>query len=123
LLDLQIEKAHADRGEVAELCRLLAGQPVIVIGSWADAEATRLLIQDFKLQGRAFIPLFSDETHFWAELGSTPFWNKGLAVECKSLMSILHGDELLILNPGSRMPVQLCKADFEPYLGRVGVTA
>ena len=112
----QIEKAHADRNEVPELCRLLLTQSVVIIGSWADAEGNQLLIQDFRLQGQRFIPLFSDEAQFWSQLSTTPFSSKGLTLECKSFIALLHGDELLILNPGSLAPVHLMRGDFQPFL-------
>jgi hypothetical protein len=115
-LDIQIEKAHADRGAVPELCRMLLEQPIIIIGSWADAEGTHLRIQDFKLQGESFIPFFSDKNQFWGQLGASPFFDKGLEIDCRLVIPMLHGDELLILNPGSTAPVQLRKMDFEPFL-------
>jgi hypothetical protein len=116
VLDSQIAKAHADRGEVPELCRMLADGSLIIIGSWTDAEGTHLRIQDFNLQGERFIPLFSDQTQFWGQLGGTPFLDKGLEIDCRALIPLLIGDEILILNPGSPSPVQLTKADFEPHI-------
>ena len=115
-LEHLISSASADRNFVPELCRTLLTHSVIVIGSWADDQATQLLIQDFSVAGHTFIPFFSDEAQFWSQMASTPFVNKGLSVECRSFIAMLFGDELLILNPGSAATVQLSRADFEPFL-------
>jgi hypothetical protein len=115
-LATQIALAHADRNEVPELCRLLLCGSVIIVGSWVDAEGTQILIQDFRVEGQAFIPFFSDDGQFWSQLGSTPYVNKGLCIECQSFVTLLRGDEWLVLNPGSPAPVALARADFEPFL-------
>jgi len=94
---------------------LLEGE-VVIIAEWADAAGTTLRIQDFQLQGRSFIPLFSDDAQFIQQMANTPFAEKGLAIDCKELIRRLHGDELLILNPGTDQQVQFDKEDFEPFL-------
>ena len=112
MVEQLIKLASRDRAGIADLCRTLMAGSVIVIGQWADAGQTQLRIQDFRLQGRSFIPIFSDDGQFWEQMHATPFVNQGLSIDCPSLIRILRGDELLILNPGSGLAVQLDPDDF-----------
>ncbi|MEI7836401.1 MAG: SseB family protein [Planctomycetota bacterium] len=117
MLEEQIAKAHANPSEIGELCRLLAQGHVVIIASWSSPDSNQIAIQNFfKKNGTSFIPLFSDETHFRSETSGSGFEDKAVSVECNLLMSILNGEETLILNPGSRTPVEFRKSDFEPYV-------
>lgn len=116
-MDQCIRKAHADRTNVPELCRRLLGGHVFIIATWQDPKSNQITVQDFTdPQGRSFLPFFSDETHFRAETKGSGLEDKGVSIDCNIFISMLHGQEMLLLNPGSGTPVTLRKSDFEPFL-------
>lgn len=84
---------------------------IIVIGGWDDAEGRSLRLQDFVANGEKFIPIFSDEVAFKQQVQGSGFENAGLAIDRDLLAATLHGDELLILDPGGPDPVKLRKDD------------
>jgi hypothetical protein len=84
---------------------------IIVIGSWEDADGRSLRLQNFVANGESFIPIFSDETSFKRQVQGSGFENAGLAIDRDLLVSVLHGDELLVLDPGGPSPMKLRKAD------------
>lgn len=83
---------------------------IVVIGWWTDESSNKIVLQDFVRDGHSFIPIFSDEDRFRAETAGSGFESKGLAIKRRLLHSILRGDEVLVLNPGSDA-VRLCRAD------------
>ena len=97
---------------------------IIVIGEWDDPACRTLKLQNFVADGISFIPLFSDEAAFERQVKGSGFEDDGLAIDCNLLLSMLHGDELLILNPNDPDPVKMTKADLADRLDRgLGVTA
>ena len=84
---------------------------IIVIGDWDDDQSTSLRLQDFASGGEAFIPIFSDEAQFKQQIRGSGFEDKGIAINRNLLVSLLRGDELLVLNPGGPNPVRMRKAD------------
>jgi hypothetical protein len=84
---------------------------IIVIGSWEDAGGRSLRLQNFVANGESFIPIFSDETSFKQQVQGSGFEDAGLAIDRDLLVSVLHGDELLVLDPGGPSPIKLRKAD------------
>jgi hypothetical protein len=119
MLDAQIRKAHADRADVPALCRMLMGGHVVVIASWTDPDSRSIRLQDFVLDGRSFVPIFSDDAHFRRECAGSGFEDRGVSMDANLLASIIGDDLLLILNPASPTPVELRRADLLPHL-RVG---
>lgn len=84
---------------------------VIVIGGWDDGDSRSLRLQNFVTNGESFIPIFSDETAFKQQVQGSGFESAGLEIDRDLLFSVLHGDELLVLDPGGPNPVKLRKAD------------
>jgi SseB protein N-terminal domain len=84
---------------------------VIVIGRWGDPRSKTITLQDFKQGNESFIPIFSDENHFREETKGSGFEDQGIGIDRDFFLSLLRGDELLILNPGSSNPVRLKKSD------------
>jgi hypothetical protein len=115
-VDQLSRRAHADRRAVPELCRALTKGHVVVIASWQSPESSSITLQDFKKDGQSYIPIFSDEAHFREEAKGSSYERSGKSIDCKLLVSILRGDELLILNPRSGAPVELRQADFKPFI-------
>jgi hypothetical protein len=101
-----------DKESIKKLCDELKAGHVVIIARWSDPESNRIVVQDFIQGGESFIPLFSDEVHFRAETKNSGFEHEGVSIKCDLFLSMLKGDELLILNPGSPNPVKLRKADF-----------
>jgi SseB protein N-terminal domain len=83
----------------------------IVIATWESEESRVITLQNFVVNGESFIPIFSDEATFKVETEGSTFARKGLAIDLHFLLSLLRGDELLILNPGSLNPRRLKAAD------------
>lgn len=84
---------------------------IIVIGGWEDPASRSLRLQNFVANGESFIPIFSDEAAFERQVKGSGFEDDGLAIDRDMLLSILSGEELLILNPGDPDAVKMTKAD------------
>jgi len=84
---------------------------IIVIGGWDDDSGRSLRLQNFVANGESFIPIFSDEASFRQQVQGSGFEDAGIAIDRNLLVSVLHGDELLVLDPGGPSPVKLRKAD------------
>jgi len=97
---------------IKKLCDELKAGYVVIIARWSDPESKRIDVQNFVQGGESFIPLFSDEAHFLAETKGSGFEHEGVSIKCDLFLSMLKGNELLILNPGSPNPLKLRKADF-----------
>ncbi len=88
-------------------------EQLIVIGSWKDARARQITLQNFIADGVPFIPIFSDEATFAQQVAGSGFEAQGIAIDRGFLASILNGDEDLILDPGGPAPVRLKAADLD----------
>lgn len=84
---------------------------IIAIGNWENNKSRSLRLQKFMIEDKSFIPIFSDEMTFSHQIRGSGFESSGVAVDRNFLLSILRGDELLILNPGGSDPLKLTKAD------------
>ncbi len=84
---------------------------LVVIGGWDDPESKSLRLQNFQADGRPYIPIFSDEAAFKRQVKGSGFEADGLVIDRRLLVSILRGDEMLILDPGDPDPLRLTKAD------------
>ena len=113
--EAQITKAHADRNEVPALCRMLAKDHLFIMASWTDPNSHKITVHDFIKNARSFIRIFSDRAHFITESKGSGFENKVVSIDFNLFVSMLRGDELLILNPGRQSPVELRKADLMPH--------
>ena len=85
----------------------------IVIARWKDDGDRSITLQNFLANGESFIPIFSDEDAFREQCKGSDFETQGVAIDRALLSSLLHGDELLILDPGGDNPTRLAKADLE----------
>lgn len=94
-------------------------QEVVVIARWPDPNGHMIVLQNFVSAGESFIPIFSDDAHFRAEAAGSGFEHEGVAMNLGLLVSILRGDELLILNPVTTK-LRLRKSDLENVLRRRG---
>ena len=92
---------------------------IIVIGRWDDPALRTLRLQKFVANGELFIPIFSDEAAFGRQLKGSDFEEDGLAINRDLLLSMLSGDELLILNPGDPNPVKMTRADLADLQGGI----
>ena len=89
-----------------------SGARVVIIARWDDPDSRAITQQDFVIDGRSVIPVFSDEATFRAEIAGSGFEKQGVAVDLAFLASLLRGDEVLLLNPASTRRT-LTKADLE----------
>ena len=90
-----------------ELLRELMKGHVVIIATWKSKDAKDISIQDFMRNGKSFIPLFSDKQHFESETKDSGFEKKGVSIDANMLASILKGTETLVLNPGSKTPIDI----------------
>lgn len=95
----------------------LIADDVVVIARWRDPNGHTIELQNFVLAGESFIPLFSDEARFRDEAAGSGFEHEGVAIKLEFLVSLLRGDELLILNPASTRR-RLRKSDLQDVLQR-----
>jgi hypothetical protein len=97
----------------------LIGQQVVIIARWPDRNGTKIVVQDFTAAGEHFIPIFSNGARFKAEAAGSGFEHEGAEINLKLLVSILRGDELLVLNPASTK-LHFRKSDLQALLKRRG---
>lgn len=90
----------------------LIGRQVVVIARWPDVNGRTIVLQDFTAAGEHFIPIFSEAERFKAETAGSGFEHEGVEIDLELLVSILRGDELLILNPASTK-LHLRKSDLQ----------
>jgi hypothetical protein len=84
---------------------------VVIIADWESDISRHITIQDFIQDGEAFIPVFSDVERFREEAAGSGFEDKGVLIKKDFLAQLLHGDEVLILNPGSAAPRRMTSGD------------
>lgn len=99
----------------ALLKALMQGQ-VYVIGEWTSPALKEINIQDFSRNGRPFTPFFSDQKHFADETRGSPFEKKGTFLDANIFASVLKGTETVILNPGSKTPIEFTAAEMKQYI-------
>jgi hypothetical protein len=97
----------------------LIGKKIVIIARWPDIKGKTIVIQDFKRGEEDFIPIFSDVAHFKAEAAGSGFEHQGVEIDLRLFLSILRGDELLVLNPASAK-LHLRKSDLIAVLKRRG---
>jgi hypothetical protein len=77
---------------------------VVIIARWDDDQSHLITIQDFSDKDGPFIPVFSDGAGFHVQTSGSGFEDQGVVVKTDFLLSILHGGERLVLDPGSASP-------------------
>lgn len=77
---------------------------LVIIADVGNASDTTISVQNFNHDGFSFIPIFSSKNMFTSLTAGSEFQEKGISIEIDMLLSMLKGDETLILNPGSDQP-------------------
>lgn len=112
-----IRQAAYNRQQIPALAQKLVLQQLFIIASWDSPHAKSLKIQDFmRSDGQSFIPIFSDEQRFKQAVVGSGFEEKGVSMDGNLFAFLLKGDELLLLNPGSDMPIELRASDLKPFV-------
>jgi hypothetical protein len=116
--DSLISAAAKSASKQPELLKTMIKGHVVIIATWTSGASKKINIQDFVRKGQSFIPVFSDQQHFKDETRGSGFEGKGISIDANLFASLLKGDELLVLNPGSKTPVDIqakaLKALIEP---------
>ena len=99
--------AQSDPGKRQKMLHTLMSGHLFIIASWDNPQSNAISIQDFVRDGQSFIPVFSDEAHFKSEIAGSGFETKGVSIDAHLFASILRGNELLVLNPGSNTPIDI----------------
>lgn len=105
--DALIVAAAKSSSKKPELLQALIKGHVVIIATWASGKSKTINVQDFMRNGKSFIPIFSDQQHFKDETRGSGFEGKGVSIDANMLSSILKGNETLVLNPGSKSPVDI----------------
>ena len=71
-----------------------------------DPRSPALAALSFDQPERAFVPVFSDRKVFDEEAYGTGFEGEAIAVEGRRFASLLHDDDIVILNPGHRPAIE-----------------
>lgn len=77
---------------------------VIVIASWNDEQSRSITIQDFIRDDKSFIPVFTNEEKFKNQAKGSSFEDSGVLINSDLLLSMMHGGEHLIVDPGGNAP-------------------
>lgn len=105
--DALINAAAKSPSKQPELLQTMIKGHVVIIATWTSGAAKKISIQDFVRNGQSFIPVFSDQQHFKDETRGSGFEGKGVSIDANLFATLLKGDELLVLNPGSKSPVDI----------------
>jgi SseB protein N-terminal domain len=105
--DALVVAAAKSPAKHAELMQTMIKGHVVIIATWTSGKSKKINIQDFVRNGKSFIPVFSDQQHFKDETRGSGFEAKGISIDGNLFASLLNGDELLVLNPGSKSPVDI----------------
>lgn len=116
-METLLQKTHRDRSHLPELVQTLMAGHVYIIAWWDDPKSNKISFQDFVNNGKSFIAIFSDEDHFKNETrGYDLAKKKGVSIDANLFASILTGSELLILNPGSKTPIEISASELKRYV-------
>jgi hypothetical protein len=105
-----VEIARKDHSKKAELARVLMSGDVLVI---PDPQSSSPALLFFDQPERAFIPVFSDRKTFDEEAYGTGFEGKAVSISAAKFASLLHGDEIVILNSGRRPAIEFRASDLK----------
>jgi len=94
------------------------GQKVVIIARLGHPETRDITIQDFKINGEMVIPIFPNDAAFKQQTLGSNFGDQGIEIDVALLLSLLHGDEVLLLNPGGQSPRRLTVGDFRAMTGK-----
>ncbi|TAG47197.1 MAG: SseB family protein [Betaproteobacteria bacterium] len=107
LNDTLVAAAAKSPTKKTELMQSMVKGHVFIIATWTSGASKKINIQDFVRNGKSFIPVFSDQQHFKDETRGSGFDSKGISIDGNLFASLLKGNELLVLNPGSKTPVEI----------------
>ncbi len=114
--DPLIVAAAKSPGKKHELLQALIKGPVVIIATRTSGTSRKINIQDFIRNGKSFIPIFSDQQHFKDETRGSGHESKGVSIDANMLASLLKGDETLVLNPGSKSPLDIQAKELKALL-------
>ena len=109
-----IASARADPGQKHLLAKSIVRGRVLVI---PDPHAASLALLPVYQNERAFIPVFSSREIFDQEAFGTGFAGKAIVIDGSRLASLLHDDEIVVLNPGHRPAIEFKGAELRAAMG------
>ena len=112
-MDTLIAAAVKSPAAKPELLKALMKGHVFIIATWKSKDAKEISIQDFVRNGKSFIPIFQDQQHFEAETKGSGFEKKGISIDTNLLASILGEKATLVLNPGSKTPLDINSSELK----------
>jgi hypothetical protein len=103
-----IAEVRKDPSKKPQLARALMHGTVLMI---PDPRSPTLALLFFDQPERAFVPVFSDRKVFDEEAYGSGFEGKAIAVDARRFASLLHGDDVVILNPGHRPAIEFTASE------------
>jgi hypothetical protein len=113
-----ITKTYKEPANKPTLIKALFLTKVIIIAHWEDPKSKAMNIQNLIKNGKSFIPFFSDGEHFREGTDGSGLEKMGVNIDMNFFASILKGNELLNLNPGSEAPIEFLASELIPYIDR-----
>ncbi len=117
-MDALIAAAAKSPSAKPALLKALMNGHVFVIATWKSKDAKDINVQDFMRNGKSFIPIFQDQKHFETETKGSGFEKKGVSIDANMLASIMKGTETLVLNPGSKTPIDIAASELKPLIDK-----
>ena len=84
---------------------------IIIIARLGPLQSHDITIQDFVINGENVIPIFPDMAAFREQNAGSKFIDQAVEIHLPLLIGLLHGNEILILNPGGPHPRRLTVDD------------
>ncbi|MBY0355983.1 MAG: SseB family protein [Rickettsiales bacterium] len=74
---------------------------IVILSEEPDMEANTLSIQDFIIEGRPMIPVFTSAELFNEATDTEDFLYFAIEIQFGFFMSLMQGTETLVINPGT----------------------
>jgi hypothetical protein len=71
----------------------------IILSEEPDLNSNKINIQDFFVEGKSFIPIFSSEEHFTKSMAGVDLGKPVIEINPYLFLSLLSGDETIRVNP------------------------
>ena len=89
---------------------------VFTLASWENPNSKTIRFYDFVLDGKPFIPIFSDETHLREESLGSGHEQHGISIDANLLFDMATPEQIFRLNPGSKTPIVFLCSEFKPFI-------
>ena len=96
----------------ADHVKSMTGDGVILIAWWDNPESSSIHIQDFIMNGKSYIPVFTSTDKAKEQLKGTPYTNKLVEFKVEFLADLMTGNETIIVNPADNEDLRFTGKEF-----------